>query len=91
MSERSTQQIIDDARRLDEFLKDEAIQAVFSRMERRYYEEFVAAIDSSEKRVMACAKANVLRDFERECRSMKDAGDFALASIKKELKKPTSE
>lgn len=60
---RTPEQLIQDAHRIDLFLKDEAIIAAFSRMERAYYEEFANA-DSSEKRVTVWAKAKVLKDFE---------------------------
>jgi hypothetical protein len=71
---KSAEQIIRDADRISEFLKDEVIAGALSRMERRIYEEFQAA-DSSEKRVTTWAKSVVLRDFETELRSIIDAGE----------------
>lgn len=63
------------AQRIDDFLKDEAIDGVLSRMERRYYEEFITA-DTEEKRVRAWAKAKMLRDFETEMKVITDAGEY---------------
>lgn len=75
MSERSPEQIVRDGQRISEFLKDPAIEAAMSRMERRIYEEFLDA-DSSEKRVTTWAKATVLREFERELRSIVGAAEM---------------
>lgn len=85
MNERSPEQMLADARRIDEFLKDEAIDAAFRRMERSYYEEFIAA-SSSEARVQAWAKANVLKDFERELKIIRtplDVEEFNAAKRKR--------
>ena len=78
---KSPEQLIADASRLTAFLADEAIEAALSRMERRFYEDFINA-DSSEKRVTTWAKATVLRDFERELRSITDAGEIAAKTTK---------
>jgi hypothetical protein len=71
---KSAEQIIADANRITAFLKDPVIAEAMSRFERRTYEELIGA-DSSEKRVVAHVKANVLRDFETELRSILDAGE----------------
>lgn len=63
------------ARRIDAFLKDDAIADALSRMERRHYEEFIAA-DSAEQRIRAWAKATVLREFERELKIVQDTGEL---------------
>lgn len=62
------------ARRIDAFLKDDVIAKALSDMERRYYEEFIAA-ESSEQRVRAWAKAKMLRDFETQLKIVSDAGE----------------
>ena len=79
---RSAEEIIRDAQRISDFLKDDAIAAALSRMERRFYEEFIAA-DSSEKRVTAWAKANVLRNFEAELQIVMDAGEIEVKNAAK--------
>ena len=87
MSEpKSSEATIAAARRIDAFLKDEAIGGALSRMERRYYEEFKAA-DTSEKRVQAWGKAKVLDDLERELKSILDAGEMAVLQAAKAAKK----
>lgn len=80
---RSPEQVIADAARIDAFMKDEAVGGALSRMERRFYEEFIGA-DSSEARVKAWAKANVLRDLERELKIIVDAGEHEVLRIAKE-------
>lgn len=57
------------AERIKEFLADDAVAACLGRLERKYYEQFIAA-DSSEARVKAWAAANVLRDFHSQLQSV---------------------
>lgn len=66
---------IDAARRVDAFLKDEAIATALGRLERRYYEEFKQA-DSAETRIRAWAKASVLDGFLLELQIVKDSGEL---------------
>lgn len=80
------EQAIQDAMRVQTFLKDDVIAGVLSRLERAFYEEFVAA-DSSEKRVTAWAKATVLRKFEMELQIVMDAGEKEVLRIANETKK----
>jgi len=68
------------ASRINQFLGDDAVTWVFSRMERQYYEEFKNA-DSSEKRVTAWAKAKALSDFEKELKGILDDGELAHAEM----------
>lgn len=62
------------AAKIDQFIKDEDVDAAFKRVATRYYEEFRAA-DSSEKRVVAWAKANALEDVLLQLRITIDAGE----------------
>lgn len=71
-----------DGHRLEQFLKDEVIAAALSRMERRFYEEFVAST-TSEERVRSWAKANVLREWERELKAALDDGQIATKELEK--------
>lgn len=64
---------IEAERRIESFLNDEYVGGALTRMERQYYEEFLAA-DTSELRVRAWAKARVLKDLEREMKAISDAG-----------------
>ena len=65
-----------DAERLKEFLKDGAVERCLGLLERKYYEHFLAA-DSSEKRVVAWAQANVLRDFHKHLAGVLTDGENA--------------
>jgi len=85
---KSAEAIIADARRIDQFLDDPAIKEALSRMERRYYEEFLAA-DSSEKRAATQGKARVLKDLERELKSIIGAGEQAMLDAAKAAKRAT--
>lgn len=76
---------VQDAMRVQNFLKDDVIGAVLARMERRYYEEFLKA-DSSEKRVTAWAKATTLRNLEHEMQITLDEGERAVLEIAKEAR-----
>ena len=71
---KTADEIIRDAARLDQFLKDEVVDGAFKEVATRYYKEFRAA-DSSEKRVTAWAKANALEDLLLELRTAINAGE----------------
>ena len=86
MSEKSPERIVQEAARIDQFLRDDVVGGALQRMERRYYEEFLAA-DSSEARVKAWAKANVLRDLEGQMKSLVDAGEFEILQMAKAAKR----
>ena len=62
--------------RLDEFLKDEAVQQAFTLMKQQAYTDFVAAQDDEERR-MAQAKAKVLDTLEAALRAVVDVGERA--------------
>lgn len=81
------EQTIRAAARIQEFLKDEAIAKAFERMERRVYEEFVAA-ESAEQRVRAWAKAAALKMFEGEVQSILDAGETEVLKAAKAAASP---
>lgn len=72
--------------RLTAFLNDEIIAGVLSRLERKYYEEFIVA-DSSEKRAATQGKVRVLRDLEREFQVVLDDGELAMLEIAEAEKK----
>jgi hypothetical protein len=90
--EPSAADAIRDAARVDLFLRDDAIVMAFALMERRYYEEFKQA-DSSESRVRAWAKANVLDDFQAQLRIVVTNGEAAVfglqADAKRKMQRPT--
>lgn len=85
----TSEQVVQRASRLKQLLDDPIIADALSRMERRFYEEFIAA-DSSEKRVTAWAKANVLKEFEREMNSVFDAGETEVLRAAKDAAKAAS-
>lgn len=89
MSERSAAQLLADARRIDEFLGDDAIKAAFSRMERRYYVEIEAA-DGAHHVLNVQAKIRALRDFERELKNILDPLDVAALTAAKQASKSPS-
>lgn len=74
------------ARRITEFLNDDVVGGVLTRMERRYYEEFLAA-DTSELRVRAWAKARTLKDLEIEMKTILDASEYEVIVADREAKK----
>lgn len=82
----STEEVIRRAGVVDEFLQNEVIAGILSRLERKYYEEFLAS-DSSEKRVTAWAKAKTLRDFEQETKAVIDGGKIELEHIARKAKR----
>lgn len=66
--------------RITEFLNDDVVGACLGKLERKYYEQFVAA-DSSEARVRAWACAVVLRDFHQHLQSVVTDGQLAAHEI----------
>lgn len=74
-------EIIADANRISQFLADPVIANALTRFERRTYEELLSA-DSSEKRVIAHVKANVLRDFETELQACLGAAEMEVLKTK---------
>lgn len=64
------------AKRLQQFLADPLVATALTALERRYYEEYLSA-DSSEKRVTAWAKGNVLRDLNGALKAVLDDGEMA--------------
>lgn len=66
--------------RVEQFLKDEAVQEVLAKLEKKYYEEFKQA-RTAEGRESAHAKALVLDDFTTSVRAIVDTGKLARASI----------
>lgn len=87
---RSPEDILRDAQRIDAFLKDEAVSGALARMERRFYEEFIDA-RGADQRVLAWAKASVLRTFEIEIKSVLDAGEIAVINAAKAAAKQNRE
>ena len=81
------EQAIQHAAKVEQFLKDDAISGAFARLERRYYEAFKQA-DSSEKRVTAWAKANVLDDFLTELRIIISTGERFVLEAAQAAKRP---
>lgn len=76
MPDKTTEEQINDGRRIAAFIKDECVDSALSRMERKYYEEFKAST-SSEERVRSWAKARVLDDFLDELRAIVSTGERA--------------
>jgi hypothetical protein len=81
------EQRIRDAQRIEQFLKDEVISAALTRMERRFYEEFVAST-TSEERVRSWAKANVMKEWEREMKAALEDGKLATKELERASRKP---
>jgi hypothetical protein len=88
MPEKSHEQKVADGLRLDNFLKDELIAGIMTKLERKFYEEFKAS-DTSEKRVRAWAKAAVLDEWENEFRIVGGIADAAKVALAAESKKRT--
>lgn len=82
---RPPEEQIRDSQRIDAFLKDPAIESALSRMERRYYEEFLGA-ENGEQRAKAQGKALTLKDLERELKSILDAGEMETIRLARRLK-----
>jgi hypothetical protein len=78
------------AMRVSNFLKDEAVSAAIGRLERRYFEEFKKA-ESSEARVRAWSKANLLDDFLNEMQIVIDTGELAVLEAARTAPKPPKE
>lgn len=78
------------AQTVKRFLEDDTIAEALSNMERKYYEEFVSA-DSSEKRIVAQAKAKVLRDLETEMNGALLAGEGAMIQLARDAKRAEQE
>lgn len=77
---------IQDAMRVENFLKDEAIGGALSRMERRYFEEFKAA-QTADERNRAWAKAHNLDDFLKELRIVISTGELEALTIAQQAKR----
>jgi len=87
MPEKSKEQLIADGMRLDNFLHDEVIEGIMTKLERRYYEEFKKS-KTSEERVRAWAKASVLDDLENEMRVVGGLAEQAKLTLDRENKRP---
>jgi hypothetical protein len=78
------------AMRVSNFLKDEAVANALALLERKYYEEFKKS-ESSEARVRAWAKANVLDDFKDQLQIVIDTGEVAVLELARAAPIPTKE
>lgn len=70
---------------IETFLKDDVIAGVLAKMERKYYEEFKQAM-TSEERVRAWSKANLLDDFVHGMAAVVESGKAALLEMAAEQK-----
>lgn len=77
---------IQDAMRVQNFMKDDAIVAALAMMKWRNYDEFENA-KSSEDRMRAQAKAVVLREFADALQVVIDAGELEALKIAEAVKK----
>ena len=80
-------QAIQNAMRVQNFLKDDAVSAAIGRLERKYFEEFKKA-ESSEARVRAWSKATLLDDFLNELQIVIDTGELAVLELARPAPKP---
>lgn len=78
-------QLLREGMRMKEILADDLLVEARALMERRYYEEFKRA-DSSEERVRAWAKANLLDDFWNLLHDITSRGEHEVAEAKRALK-----
>ena len=85
--EKSAATRIAEAAHMQGFMKDEIIVEVFARLERKYWEEFKAC-KTSEDRVRAWAKANLLDDIKNEMRVTVDAGERDVWEAAKKVSPP---
>lgn len=68
--------VFEHARRIEQFLEDEVVQAAFAAMKQANYQLFLGAKDEP-GRVVAQAQAKVLEGFEAALRGVVDAGILA--------------
>ncbi len=79
-SERTPDQKIADARRVEEFLRDEVIYRAIQSLEEKYIEEMIAAKQSDE-RARAQGKIHAVRGFAGELRAIILDADHELALV----------
>lgn len=80
MSERTAEQKIADMRRVNEFLKDEAIVTCLANMKWKCYDDFLRA-DSNEQRIVAVAQAKNMEEFATQLQIVRDRGEVELERI----------
>ena len=87
-AEKSDEQLITmTATKIKQFLADELVGGIMSKLERAYYEEFKKS-KTSEERVRAWAKAAVLDDWENEMRVVTGLADKAKITLDRTNKRP---
>jgi hypothetical protein len=74
------------ARVIDDFLKNDVIADVLSKLERADYEAFLKATNS-EERARAQGQALAHRNFEVALKALLDSGEREMIQIAKEVKK----
>ncbi len=79
-SERTPDQKIADARRVEEFLRDEVIYRAIQSLEEKYIEEMITAKQSDE-RARAQGKIHAVRGFASELRAIMLDADHELALV----------
>lgn len=82
-------EITDAARRIDQFLKDEAVQAAIAAMKKENYRLFLVA-DDAEARLMAQARALNLDQFETALRGLVDAGERETTEEERAARRPAA-
>lgn len=75
------------ANRLKQFMEDEIVDGALKELATRYYGEFRKAT-SSELRVQAWAKSNVLEDFLTELQVVLTSGEQAALEIAQRARQP---
>lgn len=70
------QELIDTGRRIEQFVKDPAVQAAIARMATQYFSDFKAAKTQDQMKI-AHAQSSVLDDFINELQKDVDRGEVA--------------
>lgn len=77
---KTAEQLIAAKRRIDEFMKDEAVVECLASMKWKAYTDFVEA-DSNEKRIIAQAQARNLEEFATQLGIVQDRGTVEIQRL----------
>lgn len=77
---KTAEQLIAAKRRIDEFMKDEAVVECLANMKWKAYNDFVEA-DSNEKRIIAQAQARNLEEFATQLTIVQERGEMELLKL----------
>lgn len=83
---KTPQKLIEEAMKIENFLKDETIGGCIKAVAAKIYDEFRAA-DTSEKRVLAWARSKALEELLTEFKITQEAGEVEVMKIAQEAKR----